>query len=242
MALGGVASTLVLADAVRKDGARRRIDMRIKDVMTTDVVTVGPHDSLKQVATTLAARGISGVPVVGEDGSLLGVVSEADILFKERGPAERHGLLGWLLEPDAPQKLEARTAEQAMTSPARTIGPERPVSEAAGRMLEEGINRLPVVDDEGKLLGIVTRADLVRAFVRSDADIERELREDVVLRTLWIAPEGLSITVENGNVKLGGQVETKNDAELVEAFARRVPGTVSVDSHLTWEVENGHKR
>jgi CBS domain-containing protein len=216
--------------------------MRIKDVMTTKVVTVGPNDSLKQVATTLSERGISGVPVVDEAGSLLGVVSEADILFKERVPAERRGVLGWLLEPDAPQKLEARTAGQAMTSPARTIGPERPVAEAAGRMLEEGVNRLPVVDDAGKLLGIVTRADLVRAFVRSDADIERELREDVVLRTLWIAPEGLSISVENGNVRLGGQVETKNDAELVEAFARRVPGTVSVESHLTWLEESGARR
>jgi len=217
--------------------------MKVKDVMTTDVVTVGPNDSLKQVATTLAGRGISGVPVVDEAGSLLGVVSEADILFKERGPAERRGgLLAWLLEPDAPQKLEARTAGQAMTAPARTIGPERPVPEAAGRMLEEGVNRLPVVDDEGKLLGIVARADLVRAFVRSDADIERELREDVVLRTLWIAPEDLSISVENGNVKLGGQVETKNDAELVEAFARRVPGTVSVVSNLTWLEEDGARR
>ncbi len=216
--------------------------MKVKDVMTTDVVTVDPNDSLKQVATILSGRGISGVPVVDEDGSLLGVVSEADILVKERGPAERRGLLGWLLEPDAPQKLEARTAGEAMTAPARTIGADRQVSEAASRMLEESVNRLPVVDDEGKLLGIVTRADLVRAFVRSDADIERELREDVVLRTLWIAPEGLNISVEGGNVKLGGQVETKSDAELVEAFARRVPGTVSVASDLTWEVENGRKR
>jgi CBS domain-containing protein len=217
--------------------------MKIKDVMTTDVVTVGPNDSLKQVASILAERGISGLPVVDEAGSLLGVVSEADILFKERGPTQRRGgLLAWLLEPDGAQKLEARTAEQAMTAPARTIGPDRQVSEAAGRMLEEHVNRLPVVDDQGKLLGIVTRADLVRAFVRSDADITREIREDVVLRTLWIAPESLNISVENGNVKIGGEVETKNDAEMVEAFVSRVPGTVSVDSHLTWLEENGARR
>jgi CBS domain-containing protein len=217
--------------------------MRIKDVMTTDVVTVKPTASLKEVASILAERGISGLPVVDEDGSLLGVVSEADILFKERGPAkERRGLFAWLLEPDSAQKLEARTAQEAMSAPARTITPERPVSEAAGRMLTEGINRLPVVDDAGKLLGIVTRADLVRAFVRSDADIAHEIREDVVLKTLWIAPESLTVSVENGNVRLGGQVETKNDAELVAAFVSRVPGTVSVDSHLTWLEENGSRR
>jgi len=216
--------------------------MKIKDVMTTDVVTVSQDTSLKEVASILAERRVSGLPVVDEDGSLLGVVSEADILFKERGPTGRQGMLAWLLEPDAAQKLEARTAEQSMTAPARTIGPERPVSEAAGRMLAEGVNRLPVVDDEGKLLGIVTRADLVRAFVRSDAEVEREIREDVVLRTLWIAPEGLSISVENGDVKLAGEVETKNEAELVEAFASRVPGTVSVDSRLTWLGENGAHR
>ncbi len=214
--------------------------MKIKDVMTQAVVTVGPGASLKEVASILAERGISGLPVVDDGGSLLGVVSEADILFKERGPTERRGgLFSWLMEPDAPQKLEARTAAEAMTAPARTIGPDRPVSEAAGRMLEEGVNRLPVVDDDGKLLGIVTRADLVRAFVRSDADIAHEIREDVVLKTLWIAPESLSVTVENGNVKLGGQVETKDDAEMVAAFVSRVPGTVSVESNLTWLEENG---
>ena len=150
-------------------------------------------------------------------------------------------MIAWLLEPGGDAKLEARTAGEAMTSPARTIGPERPVAEAAKRMLEEAVNRFPVVDDDGKLLGIVTRADLVRAFVRTDETIATEIREDVVLKTLWIAPEALDISVEKGAVKIAGHVESKTDAELIEAFARRVPGTVSVESHLTWE-ENGRKR
>jgi CBS domain-containing protein len=216
--------------------------MKIKDVMTTDVVTVPPAASLKEVASILAERHVSGVPVIDQDGSLLGVISEADILFKECGPSEPQGVLTWMLEPDAPAKLKARTAGQAMTHPARTIGPERPVSEAAKRMLEEGMNRFPVVDSDGKLLGIVTRADLVRAFVRSDAAIEREIREDVLLRTLWISPEELTIRVREGNVTLGGQVDSKSEAELVEAFAGRVPGIVSVESRLTWLEENGRRR
>jgi CBS domain-containing protein len=108
-------------------------------------------------------------------------------------------------------------------------------------MLDERVNRLPVVDEDGYLLGIVTRADLVRAFVRPDAEIAREIREDVILKTLWIAPEALEISVDEGAVRIGGNVESKSDAELIEAFARRVPGTVSVESHLSWLEENGRK-
>ncbi len=217
--------------------------MKVKDVMTTDVVTVRPGASLKEVAETLAQRRISGLPVVDDAGVLQGVVSEADILFKEGGQQEHHHVLGWLLEPYGPAsqlKLEARTAEEAMTAPAITIAANRPVAEAAEKMLEEKINRLPVVDADDKLIGIVTRADLVRAFIRPDAEIAQEIREDVALRTLWIAPEQIAVTVEHGEVELSGQVETESEAQLLERFASRVPGVVSVDSRLSWE--NGKRK
>lgn len=197
--------------------------MKIKDVMTKQVVTVASEASLKEAASVLAERRVSGLPVVDADGAVVGVISEADILSKEAG------------------ENDARTVREAMTSPARTIGPGRPVAEAARRMLEEAVNRFPVVDEDGHLIGIVTRADLVRAFVRSDAEIAYEIREDVILKTLWIAPEALDIAVEDGAVRIGGRVESKTDAELIEAFARRVPGTVSVESHLSWLEENGRK-
>jgi CBS domain-containing protein len=216
--------------------------MKIKDVMTSNVMAVEPATSLKEVASLLVERRVSGVPVVDPEGRVLGVISEADILFKECGRQGPQGVLAWLLEPGGAAKLEATSAAEAMTAPARTIGPERPVSEAAKRMLEEAVNRFPVVDEDGTLVGIVTRADLVRAFVRSDEAIAREIREDVVLKTLWIAPEALEISVDQGAVRIGGHVESKTDAELIEAFARRVPGTVSVESHLTWLEENGRRR
>jgi len=216
--------------------------MKVKDVMTTDVATVPPDTPLKEVAALLAERRVSGVPVVAAEGDVVGVVSEADILFKECGEAGPQGVLAWLLEPGGPAKLDARTAREAMTSPARTIGPERPVAEAAKRMLEEAVNRFPVVDEDGRLIGIVTRADLVRAFVRPDDEIAHEIREDVILKTLWIAPEALDVRVDKGAVRIGGHVESKSDADLIEAFAKRVPGTVSVESHLSWLEENGHKR
>jgi CBS domain-containing protein len=199
--------------------------MKIKDLMTRDVVTVSPAASLKDVAGLLAQHRISGLPVVDEIGTVAGVISEADILSKEIG-----------------KKQNALTVSEAMTAPARTIGAERTAAEAAKRMLEEKVNRFPVVDEDGRLLGIVTRADLVRAFVRSDEEIANEIREDVILKTLWIAPEALDVSVQDGAVRIGGSVESKTDAELIEAFARRVPGTVSVESRLTWVEENGRRR
>jgi CBS domain-containing protein len=214
--------------------------MRVQDVMTKEVATVAPDTSLKDVARLLMEHGISGLPVV-EDGKVVGVVSEADILVKERGvnPPHHHGLVGLLFTEgvDVGEKLRSLTAGESMTTPPITITPARPVSEAAGRMIDEAVNRLPVVDDEGMLVGIVTRADLVRAFVRSDEEIGREIREDVVLRTLWIAPEQVTVVVKNGAVALTGHVGTKSDAELVVSLARRVPGVVSVTSDVTFDYD-----
>ena len=213
--------------------------MQIKDLMTADVVTIGPEASLKDVARILSERRISGLPVVDEQRRVLGVVSEADILYKARGSEEKGGFFGWLLLEgiEADEKLTARTAGEAMTTPVIAIGPEKPVAEAAAKMIDYGVNRLPVVDEQGKLVGIVSRADLVRAFTRTDAEIMREIREDVILRTLWISPERVNVTVSKGEVELSGQVETKSDAELLPRFVERVPGVVSVKSTLSWEYE-----
>ena len=209
--------------------------MKVEDVMTRDVITVRPETSLKEVASILAGKGISGVPVVNEASGLVGVVSEGDILFKERPPSSRRRPLAWLLDPyemEGQLKLEARTAEEAMTSPAKTIAPDRVVGAAAAMMVEAGVNRLPVVDADGRLVGIVTRADLVRAFIRPDEAIEREIKQDL-LQTLWIDPGHLSIAVENGDVRLGGKVDTRDQAELVTRLVQSIPGVVSVDSQLT---------
>jgi CBS domain-containing protein len=215
--------------------------MKVEDVMAREVTTVSRETSLRDVATVLAGQRISGLPVVDGNGELVGVISEADILMKERAPAsKRGGVLGWLLEPPDPQaeaKLDARTAGEAMTSPAITIGPAERVPAAAALMVERGINRLPVVD-AGKLVGIVTRADLVRAFVREDAVIAKEIRDDVILREFWIDPGSVSVSVTNGEVSLRGQVEKRSIAELLASVVERLPGVVAVDSRLTWREDD----
>ncbi len=213
--------------------------MKVRDAMTSDVVTVRPDTPLREVASILVEHGISGVPVVGDDGDVVGVVSEGDILIKERGPERRKGVLARLLDPHrGDRKPRARTAGEAMTAPAKTIAPWRSLSAAAAQMLEEGIKRLPVVDSDGKLVGILSRADLVRAFARPDAEIEREIREAVLQRALWLAtPEAVSVAVRDGRVELGGSVATRTDAELVSAFAAAIPGVVEVESSIRWRDE-----
>jgi CBS domain-containing protein len=217
--------------------------MKVSDVMTTAVVTVSSETPLRDVAVMLTERRISGLPVV-DDGRVAGVVSEGDILAKERGRvAERRGLFGVLLDDRATAelKLHARTAGTAMTSPALTIAPNRPVSEAAATMIDEGVNRLPVVDSGGELLGIITRADLVRAFVRTDEELTEDVREGVLLKALWITPGNVNVVVKDGVVTLKGEVENRATAEMLPDFVQRVPGVVAVRSDVTWEDENGRR-
>jgi CBS domain-containing protein len=191
--------------------------MQVKDVMTTPAITVREDASLHDVAEVLAMQRVSGLPVVDPDGAIVGVISEADIIRKEAG-----------------QLSEARTAGEAMTAPALTIEPWRPVTEAARAMLREQVNRLPVVSD-GELVGIVARADLVQAFVRADAEITEEIRESAALRWHGIDPNGLTLSVREGEVKVDWPLASAGDAELVEQVIRRIPGVVSVECRFGGE-------
>ena len=213
--------------------------VRVGHVMTRDVVSVTPDTPLKDVAAALVERGISGLPVCDADGAVVGVLSEADLLVKQGGSPERSGgLFAWLVETaSAPDlaKLRAHTAGEAMTSPAVTVETASPVSEAARTMVSLGVNRLPVLKD-GRLVGIVTRADLVRLFTRSDEEIARDIRQDVVKR-LWIAPERIEVEVEQGEVVLRGEVDTEVEAGLLEKRIPLVAGVVGVRSELSWAVD-----
>jgi len=212
--------------------------MKVRDVMTSPVVSVQAGTSLKDASRLLVERRISGLPVVDADGHLVGVLSEADVLVQEVGASSgRRGPLARLTatrRADERAKPDARLVGDAMTAPAITTGPDRPLSAVATSMLEKGVNRLPVVDREGKLLGIVTRADMVRAFVRPDGEIERELKEDVIHRAMLIEPGVVQVEVDEGEAVLRGRLEQRRDAEILAKLAAGVPGVVAVDSELTW--------
>lgn len=209
--------------------------MKVDDIMSVPVITVAPETPLKDAAALMLEHRISGVPVVA-GGSVVGVLSETDILFKERTPPERHGLVDWILHygDDPPAaKVSARTVRDAMTTPAVTVHRRRRVVDVAGLLLDLEIDRLPVVDGD-QLVGIVTRSDLVRAFARSDEQIEEEIRRDAVVRAAWMPPENVEVAVTHGDVVLEGAVVTETVAELIESETHSVPGVISVESRLRW--------
>ena len=217
--------------------------MRVRELMTEQVLTIGPEAPIKDVARILVEHRISGLPVCDIEGHVVGVVSEADILYKEHDPREAHvgGPLGWIVDGTPSYtgyvKAGALTARKAMTSPAVTIAPWESVSEAARIMCERRVNRLPVVQHE-RLVGIVTRSDLVRAFTRADEEIEREIREDVVQRTMWIDTGKIEVDVERGRASLTGALQKRSDVELLGRLVGRVPGVVAVESTVAWDVDD----
>lgn len=217
--------------------------MKVRDVMTHSVLSVRREAPLKEVALVLVDHRISGVPVVDVDGAVLGVVSEADLLMKERGAdAVRHRPLARFLGESRESrsqlaKLAAVTAGEAMTAPAVTIESGRRISEAAALMIARRVNRLPVVDD-GRLVGIVTRADLVRAYVRSDDELARTIRDDVLLRILWLDPSMFTVVVTDGVASISGRVERRSTAEMVEQAVSMVPGIMDVHADVTWGLDD----
>lgn len=220
------------------------ITLKVRDVMTTGVITVAPETPLKDVAHLMIDHAVSGIPVVDREGMVLGVVSEADLLVKERGLDAIHrrplaGLIGDSRTTRAQrEKVAAGLASQAMTAPAITIAADRSVRDAADLMIERRINRLPVVGPAGELLGIVTRADIVRAFTRTDAELERVIREEILRRALWIEPYDVDIRVEDGVVTARGTVDRRSTAEVLERLIGQVDGVVAVDADLDWRIDD----
>ena len=196
-----------------------------------------PHPAL---VNTLAPAVAS--PVTAPASPVLvcaGVVSEADILAKEGDEPRGGGFLRWLVDPGDPwirARFDAVTVGEAMSTPAQTITPDRPITEAATIMLDEGVNRLPVIDTDRKLVGLVSRGDVVRAFARPDDEILEDIEEDVIRKAMWLDPNTLDVTVTNGVVALAGEVATAADAEIVSTLTRKVPGVVSVNSSLTYRL------
>jgi CBS domain-containing protein len=215
----------------------------VQQVMTHHVVTVRPDMPLKDVARVLIDSGISGVPVVDDRGHIAGVVSEADFLVKGQGAqAIHHRRLASLLGESQTTrqqlaKVAATTAGEAMTAPAITIEPSRTLQEAAAQMTAHEVNRLPVARD-GRLIGIVTRADLVRAYLRTDAELVAAIRDDVLYKILWLDPMTFEVEANRGEVRISGHVERRSTVRAIEEAVAMVPGVISVAVDVTWSVDD----
>jgi CBS domain-containing protein len=212
--------------------------VKLRDLMTTEVITIGPEAALKEAARRMIEARVSGLPVTSADGELIGMVTEADFVKEEasRRSGQRARLLRWL-HRDAPMDAE-RAVGDVMTRDVITLTVDDDHADAARLMETERIKRVPVLTAEGTLAGIVSRSDILRAFARPDAAIIQELSDDVIRRVLWIDRKKVDIGCENGNLTLRGQLETRSDAQLLVELARRLDGVVSVQDHLTWEIDN----
>jgi CBS domain-containing protein len=215
---------------------------KVRDVMTSPVETVGPAAGFKAIVERLRARAISAVPVVDGTGRVIGVVSEADLLLKEdRAELEEHQpFLEGRRSRQARAKAAASTAAELMTRPAVTIRADAPVAEAARAMRRHGVKRLPVVDEKGRAVGIVSRGDVLAVFTRSDQEIHSEIADDVIVHTLLLDSTPYTVTVRDGVVTLSGEADRRTDAILVRRLAERVDGVVSVRSELSYRQDDGN--
>lgn len=214
---------------------------RVRDVMTPEVHSVDEQASFKEIAATMADHRVSALSVLDEEGRVAGIVSEADLLLKEEfpeGPAGGHLFQGRRQRVER-AKAAGATAAELMTAPAVTVGPDATVTEAARLLHRHGIKRVPVVDPAGPLLGIVSRADLLKVFLRSDDEIAQEVRQEVLLRALGVNPDTVTVQVHDGIVTLTGQLERRSLIPIAVSLVHGLDGVVDVVDRLTFEVDDG---
>jgi len=214
--------------------------MKVRDVMTTDPIRVTPETRLREAARLMVHHRVSGLPVVDDAGRLVGILSEGDFLRQEADRDRPHGvsLLDALFGEGELQAVSAETVAEVMTRSVVTITPEATLGEAARVLGRRNFKSLPVVDLDGDLVGIVSRADVVGAFAKPDDVIEDEIREDVIRRLLFLDPQMITVTVNDGVVTLAGEMENRTEVQLLEELSRRIAGVVRVESRLIYKVDD----
>ncbi len=197
--------------------------MHVRDLMTTDVVAVGPTTSTRDAARMMFRYRVSGLPVVDPDDHVLGIITEGDFLEMELKRVD-HGEI-------APE------VRDIMSHSVLSVAPDLEVMDAARFMLEHSVKRVLVIED-GKMVGIISRFDIVAAFTRPDDLIEDEIREDLIRRVLFVDPQTVDVSVANGVVTFVGTIGTRTEARLVEELARRLDGVVGVENQLDWRIDD----
>ncbi|MCK8437250.1 CBS domain-containing protein [Streptomyces sp. D2-8] len=210
----------------------------VEELMTRNVVRARRDTQFKEIVRLLTESDVTAAPVVDELDRPVGVVSEADLLRKSSAQTDPSGLAP-VPHPEAWEraKAEGARAEELMSAPAVCARPEWTVVEAARVMAAHNVKRLPVVDETDRLLGIVSRGDLLRIFLRRDDAIRDEIAGDVLRRTLGPVAWDVTVEVHEGHVSLGGSVEDGNLIPVIERLCRSVDGVVSVAGHITYPAE-----
>jgi CBS-domain-containing membrane protein len=210
------------------------MNVAVKDVMTARVIWVRKDASFKEMATALREHRISAFPVLDEHDRVIGVVSQADLLAKVAALDSEPGVLSGILHHREQEKARGVTAGDLMTHPPVTAAPDDTVEHAARLMSERRLKRLPVVDANGHLVGIISRTDVLAVFDRSDQDIRKEIITDVIRNEFFADPKEFTVAVKDGVVTLSGVPET---AELGRGLVQRIShvhGVVAVRDRLAY--------
>jgi CBS domain-containing protein len=198
----------------------------VKDVMTTRVIWVRKDATFREMAVALRKHRVSAFPVLGDEDKVIGVVSEADMLTKEALDGEP-GVFSSILHHREAEKARGITAGDLMTAAVVAIAPEDPVEHAARLMYTRKVKRLPVIDADGHLVGIISRADVLSVFDRPDGEICEEIN-GLLRNSFLIDPQAFDVTVKGGAVTLAGVPETSEVGHEIVLRARHVQGVVAV--------------
>jgi len=201
--------------------------VQVLDVMTSDVITVRAATTITDAARLMFRNRISGLPVCDADSCLIGMITEADFLRLE---VARH--------TDG-EMSTVETVGEVMTTDVTTIKPGADLADAARIMVFEDVNRLPVIDADSRMLGIISRLDVVAAFTRPDDVIEDEIREDVLRRIMGVDLDAVDVAVNSGIATFTGTIGTRAESALLEEVVRRLDGVLRVENNLTWPPGGG---
>jgi CBS domain-containing protein len=209
--------------------------MRVGDVMSDEIMTITADAPLKDAAMIMVKSGVSGLPVIDDERKVIGIITEADFVTAEANRSwgrQRKRLLANFLGDPAPQN--AKTVTDVMTLNPHTIDSASSVTEAARKMTDLRVKRLPVVLPDGTLCGIISRADVMGVFTRPDEALADEIASGVALDILGLSPGDISVAVADGVAQITGHVPSRSEARILEELASRVEGVVAVESSLTW--------
>jgi CBS domain-containing protein len=209
----------------------------VKDVMTTRVVALRKTADFKEIVSVLRRYRVSACPVIDDSDRVLGVVSEADLLYKQTEPDRPPALLRFRWRLDEEYKSKAMTAGQLMTSPAVSVQPGLPVVDAARLMQDRLVKRLPVVNYDGQLIGIVTRSDVLAVFERPDQDIWDEVAKVIIGSEFGLDPADFGVAVRSGVVTIEGVVELRRTALDLVRRVQHAEGVVGVRNRLSFDSE-----